>query len=198
MNPPPAGRPREFDADQVLQSAMEAFWERGYDATSVSDLLEATGLQKGSLYQAFGDKRSLYLSVLRRYLDAGASHAAAALGGAGSPRELLARWLEQSVAGCDGAGGRGCFAVNAQVELGPRDEDVGAALEAHFRALGRLLEGVVARGQAQGELRGDASAKDLADFLLVFLTGLQARARWRMPRARARKLVASALAALEP
>ena len=61
-------RPREFDIDHVLNAAMHAFWQRGYEATSLADLMEATGLQKGSLYKAFGDKHSLFMQALNRYL----------------------------------------------------------------------------------------------------------------------------------
>ena len=62
------GRPREFDVEQVLEAAMQAFWANGYEGTSLTDLVAATGLMKGSLYQAFGDKHSLFIQTLNRYL----------------------------------------------------------------------------------------------------------------------------------
>ena len=62
------GRPREFDEEQVLDAAMKAFWAKGYEATSLADLVSVTGLHKGSLYQAFGDKHSLFIQTLNRYL----------------------------------------------------------------------------------------------------------------------------------
>ena len=62
------GRPRQFDVDQTLDAAMRAFWARGYEATSMADLMAATGLHKGSLYQAFGDKHALFIEALKRYL----------------------------------------------------------------------------------------------------------------------------------
>ena len=62
------GRPREFDEEQVLDAAMKAFWANGYEATSLADLVSVTGLHKGSLYQAFGDKHSLFIQTLSRYL----------------------------------------------------------------------------------------------------------------------------------
>src|SRR5210317_1187307 len=65
----PVGRPRGFDEAKVLDAAMEVFWRKGYESTSLADLLEATGLHKGSLYQAFGDKHTLFISALRRYLE---------------------------------------------------------------------------------------------------------------------------------
>ena len=62
------GRPRQFDEEQVLDAAMKAFWANGYEATSLADLVSVTGLHKGSLYQAFGDKHSLFVQTLNRYL----------------------------------------------------------------------------------------------------------------------------------
>jgi TetR/AcrR family transcriptional repressor of nem operon len=63
------GRPRQFDEAEVLDAAIQAFWAKGYEATSMADLLEVTGLHKGSLYQAFGDKHTLFVAALRRYLE---------------------------------------------------------------------------------------------------------------------------------
>jgi len=65
----PVGRPREFDEQRVLEAAMDAFWKRGYEATSLAELCKVTGLNKGSLYQAFGDKHSLFMRALAHYED---------------------------------------------------------------------------------------------------------------------------------
>lgn len=197
MTPPRTGRPREFDPDVALEQAMEAFWERGYESTSVADLLEATGLQKGSLYKAFGDKRSLYLSALRRYLDTGIAKAADALGSGASAREGLSTWLECVSSGCSRDGGRGCFGVNAMVELGGQDDDVADLISAHFKRLNAELEAVIARGQVQGEFRTNATPAELADFLSVFLSGLSAKSRGPLSKARAGRLIAGALSALD-
>ena len=197
MTPPRTGRPREFDPDTALDQAMEAFWARGYESTSVADLLEATGLQKGSLYKAFGDKRSLYLAALRRYLDTGHERARQALCGGNSAREALTGWFECMTSGCSREGSRGCFGVNAMVELGDHDEEVAAIVGAQFKALGRLLESVVERGQMTGELLQDVPAADLADFLSVFLACLNARSRGPLPKARVKRLIAGALSALD-
>jgi len=197
MTPPRTGRPREFDAEIALEQAMEAFWERGYESTSIADLLEATGLQKGSLYKAFGDKRSLYLSALRRYLDLGHQKAVEALGADMTAREALSSWLECVSTGCSRDGGRGCFGVNALVELGGQDDAVADLMGAHFKRLNAALESVIARGQAQGEFRTDATPAEQADFLSVFLSGLSAKARGPLSKARAKRLIAGALSALD-
>jgi len=197
MTPPRTGRPREFDIDVALEQVMEAFWERGYEATTVADLMEATGLQKGSLYKAFGDKHSLYVASLKLYLEQTAQSSRACLRTEGSPREALEQWFEFATGGCSRDGGRGCFGVNALVELGNLDEEVTRLVDGQFRLLGKLFAEVIARGQSLGEFRTDTPAQELADFLGVFLSGLNAKARGPLPRSRAKRLIASALAALD-
>ena len=92
------GRPREFDEDGVLERALHVFWRLGYEATSVTDLMEATGLAKGSLYKAFGDKRSLFLKALDRYLERGRDALRHTLTDAPTVREGLERFtLERFV-----------------------------------------------------------------------------------------------------
>jgi len=197
MTPPRTGRPREFDLDTVLDDAMNAFWDRGYEATSIADLMHATGLQKGSLYKAFGDKRSLYLAALRRYLNQASAQVETVFSAEGTAYSALENWFNWAISGCSRDGGRGCFGVNAMVELGGQDEEVARLVDTQFRALNRQLEEVIARGQADGEFREDVPAPELADFLSVFLTGINAKGRGPLPRARATRLVKSALAALD-
>src|ERR687891_349404 len=90
-------RPREFDIDEALEAAMGAFWVRGYEATSLADLMQAMGLQKGSIYKAFGDKHALFLCALQRYLDQMYEAQRAMLTGATSPRVALQAWLDQLI-----------------------------------------------------------------------------------------------------
>src|SRR5687768_812172 len=105
----PAGRPREFDIDEALGKALEAFWEHGYEATSLSDLMASMDLQKGSIYKAFGDKRSLFLQALLRYLDASFEKTRATLEAPGPAKAGLFRWLEMALGlGESCTGKRGC------------------------------------------------------------------------------------------
>lgn len=195
---PRTGRPREFDPDVALQQAMEAFWERGYDGTSMADLMEATGLQKGSLYKAFGDKHELYMTALRRYLEAADERTRALFEADGSAADAVRGWLEHVTTDCSRAGGRGCFGVNAMVERGGQDPQMAKLVDQHFALLVRRLEEVIARGQAAGEFRDDVPAADLADLLTVFLSGMNAKARGPLSKARAGRLIDGALSALDP
>jgi TetR/AcrR family transcriptional repressor of nem operon len=87
-------RPREFDMDEALDAAIGTFWTQGYEATSMTDLMEATGLHKGSLYKAFDDKHDLFMKSLSRYLDNHWETMQAILGEARSPLEGVRAWLQ--------------------------------------------------------------------------------------------------------
>ncbi|HXM75638.1 MAG TPA: TetR/AcrR family transcriptional regulator, partial [Thermoanaerobaculia bacterium] len=115
-------RTPEFDQEQVLDAALNAFWRKGYEATTLSDLLEATGLARQSLYNTFGDKRALFLTSLRRYADVGVGRLSEALEG-GSVRAAIRAVFEDTL-NCPNPG-HGCFLVNAATELLPRDAEVG-------------------------------------------------------------------------
>ena len=119
------GRPREFDADDVLERAVQLFWEQGYEATSVSDIVVATGLNKSSLYNAFGSKEELFSRALQRYVDMRTTMLAHILvqGSAGlDDVHALFDFVELEMA--SPGGHRGCLAVNSSTELGGRENFV--------------------------------------------------------------------------
>ena len=127
------GRPREFEDQAVVTEALQMFWKQGYRATSIPDLLKATRLERGSLYKAFKDKRSLFDRAFNTYLRSGRSAMIETLSGAGSPRERIAAWLSQVAQGCSGAiGGPGWLAANAMVELAPVEAAVRVRLQRHW------------------------------------------------------------------
>ena len=197
---PPApkrlGRPREFDEDEVLDAALDAFWRKGFEATSMADLIAATGLHKGSLYKAFGDKRSLFLATLRRYLDGGLAKLGETLAGKSSPRAKLDAWMGATLGSCDAADRRGCYAVNVEVELAPHDEEIAALIGAHFDRVGALVTDVIAQGQEQGVFRTDRKASELAEFLSVFAIGAVARSKGKLEASQAKRLARSAIDAV--
>ncbi|MGH9550396.1 MAG: TetR/AcrR family transcriptional regulator, partial [Terriglobales bacterium] len=116
-------RPREFDVHEAMDAAMSTFWERGYEATSMEDLLNAMGLTKGSLYKAFGDKHNLFLLSLQDYLDRLFEKMKQSVDSNSDPVQSLTS-LMGLVEGlcCRQTTPRGCFAVNTVVELSQRDE----------------------------------------------------------------------------
>ena len=114
-------RPREFDIDEALQAAMEVFWDRGFEATSLADLMEATSLHKGSIYKAFGSKQELFTRALTQYLDDIYARMQSELEAPESAKEGIRRWMKIILEFCnEQATRRGCFALNSVVELGPQ------------------------------------------------------------------------------
>src|SRR6476660_4744242 len=146
-------RPRQFDPDLAAQEAMEAFWEHGYNATSVADLLEEMGLHRGSLYGTFGDKKKLFLAALDKYQDQNVAMIGDVLDRPGSAREAIEAFLELAVEKCTGEdAGRGCLAAKAALELAPHDPDISAWIRRFHERNVQLVAQTLKRGQEQGEI----------------------------------------------
>ncbi|MGY8826566.1 MAG: TetR/AcrR family transcriptional regulator [Candidatus Latescibacterota bacterium] len=166
-------RPREFDIDQVLDAAINTFWTKGYEATSMADLMEAMNLKKGSIYKAFEDKHDLFCKALERYLEGMDKQMREMVETATSPRAGIEKWLQKGVEMCQGQGvKRGCLALNTAVELGPHDCQVAEILKGHHKRMIRMLSETIARGQEQGQFRNNLAADQLAQMLLIFGAGM--------------------------
>jgi TetR/AcrR family transcriptional repressor of nem operon len=163
------GRPREFDEQRALEAAMDEFWKKGYESTSLTDLCCCTGLHKGSLYQAFGDKHQLFMRSLNHYADREFREVADVALQQDSPLDSI-RALVRTV--CDHAAeGRGCLMINSMVELAPHDPEVRdmLALEGQ-RRIGVMTE-LLTKAQELGEIRAELDPLRLAQQLMVGLAG---------------------------
>jgi len=187
-------RPREFDMQEALNAAMSEFWERGYEATSMEDLLNAMGLTKGSLYKAFGDKHNLFLLSLQGYLDRLFETMKEAVESSGDPEESLSTLmgLVENLC-CKQVTPKGCFAVNTVVELSQRDEKASEILKRHLVRVEKLLAKLIRRGQQSGAFRSDISAEHLAEALFVYIFGMLAQSRGIANQARTKRLSRFAL-----
>ena len=163
------GRPRIFDEQVALNAVLETFWRRGYEATSLADLCEATGLHKGSLYQAFGDKHQLFMRALTSYAEQQAGELAAVAGQADSPLASL-RFIVGHLSGKAGSE-RGCMLINSMVELAPHDMEVRNTLRSIGRRQAEMLAGLIGRAQQEGQIRPGLSPAKLARQLMVTLAG---------------------------
>ncbi|MCO5974791.1 TetR/AcrR family transcriptional regulator [Actinoallomurus soli] len=187
------GRPREFDKDQALERALLLFWSRGFGATSVQDLVEALALERGSLYGAFGDKRSFYLAAVRLYWETYERQLVTALeAGPVLPalREVLANPARAQEYASDVGVPQGCMIGNATAELVPQDAE---AREIVARAHARFIQIVATglrRAQADGEVSRDATPEAQAQLLLFTVQGLSLVSRAGLD-------TASALAAVD-
>lgn len=191
------GRPREFDEQQVLERALEVFWTHGYEATSVTDLMEATGLAKGSVYKGFGDKKSLFMRTLEMYLARGRAKYVELDKSQPDALEVLRQWLTCGVdMGMTRGVRKGCFGVNCTVELAPHDEDVRELLKQHERQLEALFERTLRRGKAEGSLQSSLDPHTAARWLTTIVSGVQVASKTGMSRKDALAMVDFALAAL--
>lgn len=166
------GRPREFDEDKALEAAMDAFWQKGYEATSLTDLCSCTGLHKGSLYQAFGDKHALFMRSLNHYSESEFKETAAIAFQHESPLESI-RAIVRTVADF-AAEGRGCLMINSMVELAPHDPEVKRAIQGMAEKRLRVITDFLHKAQALGEIRPELQPEKLAQQLMVTLAGAAA------------------------
>ncbi|MER6945245.1 helix-turn-helix domain-containing protein [Nonomuraea sp. NPDC000554] len=181
-------RSKEFDPDAALDRALELFWERGYEATSMADLVAHLGIGRASLYATFGGKHELYLRALRRYLDGRGPIELLSQPGPALPavRALVESYTEEAI-----ADQRGCMIVNAAGELLPRDHTVARFVENNWAELEGALTSALIRARALGELDGDP--RQLARFVLVFLQGLRLMAKGSPDPTRLRDATCQAL-----
>ena len=167
------GRPREFDTDEALNAAIQVFWLKGYESTSMVDLMEAMDLHKGSIYKAFGDKHQLFMSALGHYMSVGSTHLKSMMESAESPTEAIRSFLYMALTECTcGPVAKGCLMMNSVVELAPHDEDVKALIGNFMEGAKRQISAVISRGQALGEFRTDKSGDELADYVMNVKAGL--------------------------
>lgn len=189
-------RTKEFDPDTALLRAMELFWSKGYEATSMADLVEHLGVSRASLYSTFGDKHELYVRAYDRYLEEGGDF----VGELSQPgpvmpvvRSLLTRYAEESAADAER---RGCFVVNTAVELSPHDPVLARRVEANWNLVETALFSALVRARAQGELPEGRDPRALARLLLVTLQGMRVVGKSSDDPARLRDAAAEILALL--
>lgn len=166
-------RPRAFDERQVLNAVREQFWDTGYAATSLEDLMRVSGLGKGSLYAAFGDKRQLFLRALRSYTDDSHDQLREALAESSRAVDALRMLLELPIDDSTGSGTqRGCLMANSTSELGNADPEVLAHAHRTYETSTALIADCVARAQREGDLAADADPIALARALLTAQQGI--------------------------
>jgi len=189
------GRNKSFDETEVLDRVVQRFWTRGYRATSVRDLEQATGLTTASLYNAFGDKKALFRSALQRYLDLSTRRRIATL--QASPQPLAAiEALLRSVVELSASSSDGCFLVNSAVEVAPHDGEIGADVAAALGDVEAALLVAIHRGQADGSITSDVEAGRLATSVLGAIVAIRVMSRLPVGRNTLEVLAENQLASL--
>jgi TetR/AcrR family transcriptional repressor of nem operon len=191
-------RTKEFDPDAALQAALELFWRRGYEATSMADLVEHLGIGRASLYATFGSKHELYLKALDRYGATGLTRIVRELSGPGpalpAVRAVVRRYASE--AADERLRLNGCLVTNTAAELAPHDPAAARRVERNWDQVETALHSALTRAQAQGELPEDRDPLTLARMLLVLTQGLQVVGKASADPARVRDAAEQALALL--
>ncbi|MGW3247280.1 TetR/AcrR family transcriptional regulator [Streptomyces sp. NPDC001070] len=168
------GRVREFDTESAVEAAMNAFRRKGYEGTSVQDLVDATGVGRGSLYAAFGNKEGLYLAAMDLYRKQYALPLVDVLREGAAGRDLLREVLVSVVDDIVRDGRRrACLIVGAAMERIASDPQVATHVQSTTEALMEALGQVVAEAQANGQVSGKRDARDVARYLVVTMHGLR-------------------------
>jgi TetR/AcrR family transcriptional repressor of nem operon len=192
-------RPREFDIDIALERAMELFWSKGYEATSLDDLCEVTGLSRSSLYGTFGSKRNLLLRSVDRYVERRNPQIAAILAQPLPIRAVFAALLRQIIDQIvSGLGRRGCFLGNCAAELPRRDRAALACVRQGLDSIEATFRNPLTRAKARGELPSDADVDGLARFLTAGIQGLRLVGKVNPNRAVLEDIATTILRCVEP
>ena len=190
-------RHAEFNRNTVIDRATAVFWVRGYGKTSIGDLVEATGLQPGSLYAAFGNKKGLFLEVIDQYNRAFIGKINTLRDEPGRSIDKLEGLLSDIVdEAADGSAERGCLTVNALLEMATHDEDIADRLCAYNAQLRKAFAWLVRDAQAEGDVRAGQDPNELASFVLNNVWGMRVMCKSRPDRASLDAIVEGVLNAL--
>src|SRR5262245_13571775 len=167
------GRPKEFDPDQALEKAMHIFWHKGYEATSMEDLLTAMDINRGSLYATFGDKRELFLKAMDLYCTGGGiGSRLSILNQPGPALPLIAQFIDRMLEfGLSDPLRRGCMITNAAMELAPHEKEIAKKVTARLHMAEDAFFELLARAKNEGDLPGDKDPRALARVLVTLMQG---------------------------
>lgn len=165
-------RPKQFDPDKILDQAMRLFWSKGYEATSIQDLVETLGINRFSLYDSFGDKRGLFIRSLERYTEQVFARSLIELEASQLGIEAiehyfkgLAHWADSSL------NRKGCLLVNTAVEQASHDRATHTHLKRQYERVELAFLSALKRAEAQGQLRANLDLTDRARCLVLVVQG---------------------------
>jgi len=191
-------RPREFDETAVLDATVQCFWSRGYEATSVKDLIQGTGVTAASLYNAYGDKRGLFRAALDHYVEHGIMERIRRCE-ALPPRQAIGSFFDEILSrSLNDNEHKGCMLVNSALEIAPHDREFQRSIANALARIETFFLHCIDAGQADGTVTLSQSAEILARHLLGVLMGVRVLARVRPERALLEGVVAPALALIAP
>ncbi len=190
-------RPAEFVRDEVLDSAMHLFWARGYSSTSVQALLDVMQINRGSLYAAFRDKRSLFLEALERYDGMLREMVASVFADETDPLGALRRFFDVALLDLpEDLLQKGCLVANTVSEQSQLDQDLAAQANAKLARVEEVFRDTLCRAQAREQVAATSDPDRLARFLVDTMLGLRTRARSGATRQELRESVDTAFSVI--
>jgi TetR/AcrR family transcriptional regulator, copper-responsive repressor len=195
LEPRRRGRPRQYDPDRALAKAADAFWKHGYAATSLDDLAVATGMNRPSLYAAFGDKRDLYIKTLKRYQAQARALGIQIIADDPPLRILLERFYRVAldIYLASGAEARGCYSISTAPAQATVDPAVRAFLHDSIRGTDAYLADRIGKARDRGEIAAAADPAALAQIATATLHTIAVRSRVGVPRKQLTALAAAAI-----
>ena len=191
-------RQKTFEPDQILDRTIGIFLSRGYDETSIQDIVDVTKVLPGSLYNAFGSKKSIYLQALERFIQVSQFNVTLSNAETAPPRATIQKLFSDLVDGTDKPGAAGyCLVSKALMEFGDKDKEVAAWLQNLFARSEAQLERLVERGQELGEISKSRSARELSQFLASSIQGMQMMSRLERDEDKLRTIANLALTVLD-
>jgi TetR/AcrR family transcriptional repressor of nem operon len=171
-------RAKDFDENKVLTKAIEIFWHKGYNGTSMQDLVDGLGISRSSLYDTFTDKHTLFVKALESYQNSGAAKVQALIDGAGSAKAAVQKLLEFTILDLlDDDQQKGCFMVNTKVELATHDVEINTLVCQNDQQMEDAFLQLIQKGKNSGEIKNGQEARALARFIFNAMKGMQVTAK---------------------
>lgn len=190
-------RTRSFNPEQALARAMRLFWEKGYHATSMDDLVKATGVSRYGFYGTFGNKRDLFIKCLTRYAQQRYQSMGVGLEEGSASLDEILGFFEKISGYIDSRVGRlGCMLCSTATELGPHDDEISARVREYFEEIGDLFRNALLNAVARGQVSADIDVDSTAVYLVGVLQGAMAMVRGGVAPDRAKKMFTSALSGM--
>jgi TetR/AcrR family transcriptional repressor of nem operon len=192
------GRLKEFDEDKAIDSAVDCFWARGYEATSVRDLAEHMGIGGASLYNAYGGKRALFVAALERYANRSSRARITRLEATGRPKQAIEAFLAEIIdRSLKDRARKGCLLVNSALDVAPHDAEIGNVVAGYLEEIRAFFRRNIEAGRRIGEMPRNIDAVGVSAHLLGVLLGIRVLARTRPDRALLESVVRPALRLLD-
>jgi len=177
-----AGPAKQFDQQDALKKALEVFWDKGYEATSMQDLVNHMGINRASMYDTFGSKYELFKQSLDAYCQQSLVNIKQVLGEPGSALQNIVRYYQLLGSSTGMVKHHGCFINNTAVELGPHKPEIADYIRQHWSAVEALFESTLDRAVEQGELHPDTDTASLARLFNTLIQGLAVSSKVQIPQ----------------